>query len=160
MGGQERLAAPSIPPHPVPSFPQSLPSPSPSRPPPHSPRPVSRGLLGALATPDPSDDPCPAPALLPVRRPLPSVSPWSGFSPCRLRSAPPRLQEETSCSRAKSSRPGNSREITRGVARLPAKVWGRKEGEGVLAGHREAELCETDTRGTHCSKKPEGERVR
>ena len=37
-----------------------------------------------------------------ARRPLPSASPWSRFVLCRLCSAPPRLQEETSCSGAKS----------------------------------------------------------
>lgn len=159
MGGQERLAAP---PHPTPC--RLSPSPSRPHPPPvlcrTHPVPSPEASLGRSLLRTLQMTLAPPLRFSPVRRPLPSVSPWSGFTPCRLRSAPPRLQEETSCSGAKSSRPGNSREITRGVARLPAKIWGRKEGEGVLAGHREAELCETDTRGTHCSKEPEGERVR
>ena len=102
---------PDLPPPPAPagaqSFPQS-PPPAPSPRPTHAPP----GARGCSLSPWPSGlwliqtlqvtPALPSLRFSPARLPLSPVSPWSWFVPCRLRCAPPRLQEETSCSGAKS----------------------------------------------------------
>lgn len=108
-GRRERVGAASPPSHrrPASAFP-TVPSPAPFpssarlTPPPGSPM----ASFGALATPDPPVGGAPAPAPLPGEAPPALPSPQSWFAACRLRSSPPRLQEETSCSGAKSSRTG------------------------------------------------------
>ena len=125
---------PDLPPPPAPagaqSFPQS-PPPAPSPRPTHAP-PGARGssLFGALANSDPPGDPSAVfPALLSSQAP-----PAPGVSLVLVRSLPALLcSSQTPRGNqllgGQEPGPGSSREITRGVARRPAKVSGRKEGE-------------------------------